>query len=62
MMQTVPRWQVDVILSDGERRTLWISDNFIENVMRQVAAISFAPFPTYVEEVKIWLPSTPGKP
>jgi len=41
MLQIVPRWQVDVILADGQKKSIWISDLHIENVLRQVAAIQF---------------------
>lgn len=41
MLQVMPKWQVDVTLSNGVRRSVWISDTFIANVLRQVATMSF---------------------
>lgn len=41
MLQVIPKWQVDVTLSSGVRRSIWISDHFAENVLRTVAGITF---------------------
>lgn len=42
MLQIIPRWQVDVTLSNGKHQAFWISDSHIANVLRQVAMMSFS--------------------
>jgi hypothetical protein len=40
MMQVVAKWKVIVKFS-GHDTVIWISDNHIENVLRQLAAMQF---------------------
>lgn len=54
MFQTIRKWQVDVVLSNRQQQSVWISDNFIENVMRQVAVMSFSADPlVQIETIRI---------
>lgn len=53
MMQVIPKWQVDVTLSDGREVTVWVSDHFASNVLRTVAGIDFAPFPVSVQSMRV---------
>lgn len=40
MIQTVPRWKVVIELTNGAI-TIFINDNHLSNVMRQLAVMSF---------------------
>lgn len=40
MMQVVPRWHVKAVV-DGQVHEIWLHDNHIENVLRQVAGFQF---------------------
>lgn len=54
MLQVIPKWKVEVTVSTGKQHVLWISDNFAENVLRQVASIGFSDDPLVrVVEIRV---------
>lgn len=45
MLQLVPKWRIEVSLSNGQRPCIWISDVFLENALRKLADMSFTDDP-----------------
>ncbi len=41
MIQTVPKWRIEAVLSNGRRTQIWLSDQHIGNVLRTVSSMSF---------------------
>lgn len=41
MIKTVQKWRVTLTYEARDGITVWISDNFASNVMRQIAAMEF---------------------
>ena len=63
MFQVVPKWQIDLVLSDGARLSIWISDNHVANVLRQVSTISFSKDGlVHIAEIKIWQTFSGSRP
>ena len=40
-MQAVPKWKVTVVLTADRQVVLWIHDNHLSNVLRQVSNMQF---------------------
>lgn len=59
MMTVIPKWRVLVTMPNGKQAEFWISDNYIGNVLRQVAAMHFSADGLH-EPTSIHVGSDPG--